>query len=401
MPMIKIDRPCYVMASMDGTEAEITMYGEIVETQPVDWWTGEPIEGSYIILKEFLNDLEQVSEAKKIKIRMNSVGGDAIVSIVIHNRLRELAAKGAELSCIVDGVAMSGGSIIICACDKAQVNPSSIIMIHKCWCRIFGNYNADELRSMAKSNDAYDKAMVSIYKRKSGLTDTVISHMMSETTYMTGKEAVEKGFADDLLDNAEPLNISASADKTALFVNGRMLHLAKDIPLPDYIPLVDTSQKEDSINQKSTSEGGKKIMAKNLEELRKENPELAAQIESEIMSASKTDSDSAANLAAEAERTRLAEIDKIANLFDDEIVQEAKYGKNPCTAQEMAYRAALKSAETGNNFMENLKSDYEQSGVGEIEAAAQTDDNASEAEKTVAAGKAAAADYLKAKKGAK
>lgn len=401
MPMIKIDRPCYAMASTDGTEAEITMYGEIVETQPVNWWTGEPIEGSYIMQDEFLKDLEQVAGAKKIKIRMNSLGGDAVVSVVIHNRLRELAEKGAELTCIVDGVAMSGGSVIMCACNNVQVNPSSIIMIHKCWCRIYGSYNADELRNMAKSNDAYDKAMVNIYKRKSKLTDTVISHMMSETTYLTGKEAVEKGFANELLDNAEPLDIAASADKSALYVNGRMLHMVKNMPLPDYIPLIGTSQKEASINQKSTNEGGKQTMAKNLEELRKENPELAAQIESEIKSASKTENDSAANLAAEAERTRLAEIDKIANLFNDETVQEAKYGKNPCTAQEMAYRAALKSAETGSNFMKNLKSDYEKSGAGEVEAASQTDDNASEAEKTLAAGKSAAAKYLKTKKGDK
>lgn len=191
-PMVSIQRPCYVMASTDGQSADITMYGQIVDTQPTDWWTGEPIPGQYIIESEFLSDLQQVEHCSEITIRMDSVGGDAGVSILIHNRLRELAAKGTKLTCIVDGVAMSGGSLIMCACDTVKANPSSLVMIHKCWSLIWGNYNADELRKAADANDAWDKSQVSIYKRKTGLSETVLLHMMSDTTYMTGKEAVER-----------------------------------------------------------------------------------------------------------------------------------------------------------------------------------------------------------------
>ena len=98
--MVSIQRPCYAMASTDGQSADITMYGQIVDTQPTDWWTGEPIPGQYIIESEFLSDLQQVEHYSEITIRMDSVGGDAGVSILIHNRLRELAAKGTKLTCI-------------------------------------------------------------------------------------------------------------------------------------------------------------------------------------------------------------------------------------------------------------------------------------------------------------
>ncbi|MDN8688507.1 ATP-dependent Clp protease proteolytic subunit, partial [Staphylococcus aureus] len=81
----------------------------------------------------------------------------------------------------------------------------------KCWSFIWGAYNAEDLRKAADVNDAWDKSQVSIYRRKTGLSETVLLHMMADTTYMTGKEAVEKGFADELLDDAEPLEISASA----------------------------------------------------------------------------------------------------------------------------------------------------------------------------------------------
>lgn len=133
-PAISISKKVYTMATTDesGSSAEITMYGDIYEQQPTNWW-GEPIEGQYILLSEFLEDLKQISSCKNITIRMNSYGGDAGASNMIHNRLRELSRSGAKLTCIVDGVAMSGGSIIMCACDTVKVNPSSIIMIHKCW----------------------------------------------------------------------------------------------------------------------------------------------------------------------------------------------------------------------------------------------------------------------------
>jgi len=83
-PQVNIQRPCYAMASTDGQTADITMYGEIVETQPIDWWTDEPIPGQYIIESEFLSDLQQVENCPQIIIRMDSLGGDAGVSILIR-----------------------------------------------------------------------------------------------------------------------------------------------------------------------------------------------------------------------------------------------------------------------------------------------------------------------------
>ena len=40
-------------------------------------------------------------------------------------------------------------------------------------------YNADELKELAAKNEAWDKAQVSIYKRKCGLSDMVISNIAS------------------------------------------------------------------------------------------------------------------------------------------------------------------------------------------------------------------------------
>lgn len=387
MPMININRPFYTMATIENNEAEITMYGEIVEQRPRDWW-GDEVEGQFIIAEEFLEDLKAVEGCSSITIRMNSGGGDAGASIMIHNRLRDLSAKGVKLTCIVDGIAMSGGSLIMCACDNVRVNASSLIMIHKCWSFLFGGYNADEMRQMADANDAYDKAQAAIYVRKTGESETKILHMMAETTYMTGKEAFEKGFADEVLDE-EPLQIAASADGRTLYVGQRAMHLAPGMFAPDSIPTVEAGAVpvETNIETQTVDEGGKP-MATTLEELRAESPALVAEAES-----------AASASAVQAERSRLQEIDAVAGLFSAEMVNEAKYGENACSAQELAYRAAQAAVANGQQFLNNMAADAQASGAAAVPAApAPEEDPAPEAntpEEKMAAARAAIKELLK------
>ena len=375
----------YTMAMVDGENAEITMYGEIVEARPIDWWTGEPEPGAFIIQSEFLQDLETVAGARNLTIRMSSIGGDAGVSILIHNRLRDMAAKGTHLKCIVDGVAMSGGSLIMCACDEVEVNPSSLIMIHNAACTIRGGHNANDLRQRAMALDAWDKAQVSIYKRKTGLSEDIIAEMMANTTYMTGTEAKEGGFADKLLEDAEPLDIAASADKRSLFVRGQQFYLAPGMLAPDTIPTVKSGAPAPAKTHKTqpaiTGDEGGKTMAKNLEELRVENPELAEALMAEAKAtvsasagggAPAPQAGANATIAAvQAEQKRIQEIDALTGVFDAETIYAAKYGEHPCTAQEMAYQAAQKAAQqgAGRDFLDKLAADVSASGVQEVGAA--------------------------------
>jgi len=367
MPNINIRKPVYAMATTDGQSAEITMYGDIYEQRPTDWY-GDPVEGQFILLSEFLDDLKQIEGCSSITIRMNSYGGDAGVSLTIHNRLRELARNGAKLTCIVDGVAMSGGSIIMCACDTVKANPGSLIMIHKCWTFMFGGYNADELRQAADSNDAWDKMQSEVYQRKTGLSNTVIMHMMADTTYMTGREAKDKGFVDELLED-EPVAIAASADGRSLFVHGRQIHLTAGMFAPDSIPTV-TSEAPASAEANTepddgtgSEEGGNSMT---IEELRAQYPEEIAQVEAQARAA--VDTTEAVNAAVQNERTRMAEIDEIAGLFAPDLVHEAKYGDTPCTAAEMSLRAARAAAAQGSRFLADANDDAAASGTGEVGA---------------------------------
>lgn len=149
-------------------------------------------------------------------------------------------------------------------------------------------------------------------------------------------------------------------------------------------------------------------MAKNLEELRKENPQLAEQLMAEARAAASAPASAATPAATTpagttttpatqpatpaaptqpatpstpdpvaAERQRLQDIDKMASLFDAETVNAAKYGETACTAQEMVYRAAQKAAQNGTAFMAAAKEDYQKSGAAGVGAAVQEGDDPS------------------------
>ena len=120
-------------------------------------------------------------------------------------------------------------------------------------------------------------------------------------------------------------------------------------------------------------------MAKNLEELRAENPELAEALMSEAKAAVSASADGgtpapqpgpdAVSAAVQAEQKRIQEIDAVASLYDAETVKAAKYGENACTAQEMTYRAAQKAAQQGKKFLGDLEDDTQASGAQGVPAA--------------------------------
>ena len=395
-------RPLYTLA-VEGKHAELTMYGEIVESQPVDWWTGEPIEGQFIVLKDFLADMDTIKDCESLTIHMNSVGGDGYSAIAIHNMLLSMPA---EKTGIVEGVAMSGGSLILCACNHIKAYPNTLILWHHAWTFVFDGFNAPELRKRAEALESMDKAQAEIYMRKTGKTLDEVMAIMDEEKILTGREAHEMGLIDELIegDTEDDLDIAVSADKRTLYVKGHGMRIAAMGTLPDGIKTVEAAPapgSESGFDNKSPeasgNEGGSNLMT--WEEFRRDNPEAAADLLAEAQAS--VDTSAVQTAAAQAERQRIADIDAIAGLFSDDIVNAAKYGDNTCTAQEMAYRAALQTAQQGGRFMANAESDYQDSGAAAVGAApaAEDDDKPMTNAQLLAAGKAAAAKAQGKKEG--
>ena len=101
------------------------------------------------------------------------------------------------------------------------------------------------------------------------------------------------------------------------------------------------------------------------EELRAQHPEAVAQIEQNAVAAAQTKTDD----AVAAERQRLAEIDSIAaSIPDQQLVNDAKYGENRCTAQELCFRVMQQSAKAGQSFLDAYQKDGKASGAAQVGA---------------------------------
>lgn len=357
------------VASLGDDEGEITLYGDVVSSQPTNWWTGEPIPGDYITPEGFRDDLAAVKDKSKITVKLNSCGGDLYTGIAIHNALKEL--KG-DVNVVVEGIAASAASVIMCAGDTVTVYPGSLIMIHGVSVMLWDALNIQDMKQLIKGMDASERAVAAIYNAKTGIPEDTLRSMMTKETWFTGREAIEKGFANALKEGENDPDMSMSQDKKVLYVNG-VGHSIKGLRnVPGTIPVAAHATppaEMPGVNNKPTAqaaqeEGGNTHMT--LDELRAAHPDLVAQIEQNATAAAQTDSENAVT----AERQRLAAIDSIAaSIPDQQMVNDAKYGENRCTAQELCFRVMQQSAAAGQQFLANYQQDGKASGAAQVTAA--------------------------------
>ena len=390
------------VASVSEDEGEITLYGDVMSQQPIDWWTGEPEPGLYITPEGFMEDLAAVKDKAHITVKLNSCGGDLYTGIAIHNALKALNGK---VNVVVEGIAASAASVIMCAGDTVTVYPGSLVMIHGVSVVLWDALNIQDMKQLMKGMDASERAVAEIYNGKTGIAVETLRSMMTKETWLTGREALEKGFADELKEDEDDPDMSMSADKKVLYVNGVSHNVEGLRNVPGTIPIRASAKpaarpaanKKPTTKPSAKTEGGKNHMT--LEELRAQEPELVAQIENDARAGAQTQANAD---AVAAERQRLAEIDSIAaSIPDQQLVHDAKYGDKPCTAQELCFRVMQQSAASGQTFLANYEKDGAASGVGDVGAAPNGGAGVNQEEQDAADIQAVVAAYNQTKGGAK
>lgn len=168
----------YSMKAMGGGAAEVLIY--------------EEIGGWGISAKEFSQDLKDLGTVNEITLRINSPGGSVFDGNAIFNQLKQHKAR---VTAHIDGLAASMASVIAMAADHIVMPENALMMIHNPWTVSIGN--AEELRKDADMLDTIKRTLLSAYGR-SMMTDEELSGMMDAETWLTGADAVEMGFADEL-----------------------------------------------------------------------------------------------------------------------------------------------------------------------------------------------------------
>jgi ATP-dependent Clp protease protease subunit len=186
----------------------ISIYDVIGE----DWWTG----GGFTSAR--LAGALRAIGPKPVTVKINSPGGDMFEGISMYNLLREHPAK---VSIEVMGYAASAASVIAMAGDDVAMGRGSMLMIHKAWGLVIGN--DDDFRAAADLFGKFNAAMVEIYAARTGMKDADVLAMLAgdgkgaDGTWLTAGEAVDKKFADRLIDDqpAEKASAKVSSEITS------------------------------------------------------------------------------------------------------------------------------------------------------------------------------------------
>jgi len=200
-----------IQAADSDDESTINIYDIVGE----DWWTGQGMTAKVV------SSVLRKNKGKAITVNINSPGGDFFEGLAIYNLLKE---HDGEITVRIVGMAASAASIVAMAGDTIKIAEAGFIMIHNVWTVCVGN--KDDMRECMDTLTKFDDSCVALYGKKTGLADDEVEAMMAAETWISGKEAVEKGFATQFLDSDE-LDTDEETSKKANSLKEIELALAK------------------------------------------------------------------------------------------------------------------------------------------------------------------------------
>lgn len=170
----------FIVGKLDpqSKKATMSLYSDINQ------WSAE----------DFISEMKWLESVgyEEIDILINSIGGSVVDGISIYSHITNSKVK---CTTIIEGVAMSMGSIVWAAGDKLKMKDYGILMIHN----PFNSSGSANDKDMQVTLDAFREQMKTIYMKRFGLDSQVVDKIMDgddgvDGTYFNPNEAVEAGF---------------------------------------------------------------------------------------------------------------------------------------------------------------------------------------------------------------
>ncbi len=270
----------------DDKNVELMLYGDIAES----FW-GDTISAKEVT--EYLADLD----VENINVYINSNGGVVDTAIAINNALRRHKAK---VTVNIDGIAASAATLITCAGDTVRMPKNALFMIHNPSTIAMGD--SEEMRKKADVLEKYKNSITETYLQKVNIDKEKLSELMDNESWLSAEEALEYGFIDEIIENAD---IQVVENK--VISNNMVFNMAKF--------------KNFNVNKNMKNNGkGSGKMTK--DEIKAQFPDIYAEIINE-----------GKEIGIKEERTRIQEIEDLG--YNHEVVNKAKF-EEPKNARDLA-----------------------------------------------------------------
>jgi ATP-dependent Clp protease protease subunit len=351
----------------DDQKAELLLYGDISERS---WWEDAATP------KRFADDLAAMGDVKEITVYINSGGGDVFAAQAIGNMLERNAAT---VTAHIDGLCASAATIVACHADKVVAAADSSYMVHPVSMGVCDYLTAEDLNNCLKALETIRSSIVTLYAKKSGKTEDECAKWMDETNWWTATEAKEKGFVDEVDDEADDsvvenrngilfvnsISMNTPFNKAPNFVRSRVVD--KTTAQPENTPQAD--QPGNKTHGEVTDMDIKDI--KTVDDLRKACPDMVAKIETE---------------AINAERTRIQEIENATLPGAEDEANEAKFVKpidSASFAKAVIASMKAKQQKQSKDYLDKAKANAQTSGANNITNPPPADPDPKDAEANV------------------
>lgn len=181
---------------------KIDIKGDIVDND-----TGEFFDyfGMSSVYPKKVQQAIENDEDEEIILDVASNGGDVFSASEIYTMLK---SSGKNIVVNIQGLAASAASVIAMAGNTVNISPTAQLMIHKA--SVIGAGNADDFEHEAKVLNGIDESIASAYELKTGMKQEDLLQMMASETWLNAKEAVDKGFADNIMFSNEAIVVTNS-----------------------------------------------------------------------------------------------------------------------------------------------------------------------------------------------
>lgn len=289
----------------DDKNAELMLYGDIAES----FW-GDTISAKEVT--EYLADLD----VENINVYINSNGGVVDTAIAINNALRRHKAK---VIVNIDGIAASAATLITCAGDTVRMPKNALFMIHNPSTIAMGD--SEEMRKQADVLEKYKNSITETYLQKVNIDKEKLSELMDNETWLNAEEALEYGFIDEIIENAD---IQVVENK--VISNNMVFNMAEFKNFN-----VDK-------NIKNNGKGSEKMTR---EEIKNQYPDIYAEIINE-----------GKEIGIKEERTRIQEIENLG--YNHEVVNKAKF-EEPKNARDLALEIVSLMKQENQNKLNRIQ----------------------------------------------
>jgi len=194
----------------DDDENTVTIYEQI----------GESFWGGGFTARKLSAILRSIGKKKDVVVSINSPGGDVFEGVTIYNILAE---HEGNVTIKIPGLAASAAAVIAMAGDTIKIAESGFIMIHNAWGCLCGNRH--DMREAADIFEKFDSAIAGVFVARTGKELKEVNKLLDAETWMSGAEALDLGFADEILSN-KSVKKDEDAEKLARALARRQIESA-------------------------------------------------------------------------------------------------------------------------------------------------------------------------------